>query len=976
MTMKKRTLNSALAVMLLVLLTLLCACKKADAPVDVRINEAMSSNRATLSDGEKSPDWIELYNAGSADADLTGWSVTDNAADAQKFVFSGGTLRAGGYLVLFADKSALTTGSAENAHLPFGLSAKKGEDVFLFDAEGKLVSKLSLPPLDEDVSFGLDGSGTAGVMETPTPGAANAARTDEVSPTETQPATAIENFDVVINEYATNDTQTLLDNTGAFTAWVELFNRGSEAVSLEGFGLSDDPAQPDKWQFPAVTLEAKTHLLVYLNGADTAEPLSASFKLSGNEDRLLLCSPQGAVLDECEVFVLFSNLTCGRVRDGEAQFGFFATATPGKPNDKQAFSSVDTAAKTESKELVISEVAPVNTSKTAPDGKAYDYIELYNASGRTLHLNTYKLSDSKQAERFFRLPDRTLAPGACLTVYCTSHAVSGAVTAPFGLNRYGETVYLLDRSGAVVDSLTYARLAAGQSCGRLMQERAEPRYFTTPTPGAANPETGLSAAVANPVFSLSSTYVEAGTTVEIASEDAVFYTTDGSVPTKKSNRYDAPIPISKTTVLRARAYRAGALPSDVATATYLIEEKHTLPVVFLSTDSKNLYDEKTGIWATGSGASSEFPYVGANYWQDWERPIHFEYMTADGVSQVAFDAGVKVFGQFSRALEQKSVSIRLRERYGPKEVCYPFFENSDVNVFSSLVLRNSGQDFDNAHLRDAFCAMVIKNQMDVDFMDYRPVAVYVNGVYHGIYDLREKIDADYLRNHHGVDEDNTDLIKGNRRVQLGSIDNYQALINYIKAHDPADDKVYQYLCTQIDMDNLICYWMCESFFNNTDTGNIRFYRENTDSGRWRWIFFDVDWALFPTTYQRNGISAYLNPQGHGVSNAFSTTIMVRLMRSAQFRKRVFELHKQHLETTFDTVRMLKLFDAMVDEIDEEMKRHTARWNSLSYEHWKKNVQTLRGIVEKMRPLFIEKMKTGFSMTKQEQKAYLPKDTSA
>ena len=77
-----------------------------------------------------------------------------------------------------------------------------------------------------------------------------------------------------------------------------------------------------------------------------------------------------------------------------------------------------------------------------------------------------------------------------------------------------------------------------------------------------------------------------------------------------------------------------------------------------------------------------------------------------------FNAGIKVFGQYSRALDQKSFSINLRDKYGPTEVCYPFFKNNDINVFSAFVLRSSGQDNTSAHIRDAFCAMAVKGQME------------------------------------------------------------------------------------------------------------------------------------------------------------------------------------------------------------------------------------------------------------------------
>ncbi len=775
-----------------------------------------------------------------------------------------------------------------------------------------------------------------------------------------------------INEYATGKTQTLLSDSGEFVGWVELYNPTDAAVSLKGFALSDKPNKKTKWRFPDVTLDAGGYLVVYLSGEERAfdgtGELHADFKLNGKEEGLFLFDDHGRTVDSCKVYDLFSNLTCGRKKDGA--FAFFPTATPGKPNTAPPFDSVDSAARTANKDLVISEVAPVNTSVASPGGVTCDYIELYNTSDRAIPLNAYQLSDSKNAESFLPLPEKTLAPGAYAVVWCTEKTNAGGIALDLGLKRYGETVYLKQKGGAVVDALSYGRLSAGYCCGRDLAGSADPVYYADLTPGKANPERRLSAMVPDPVISRDSGYVKNGTQIEITCASPVYYTLDGSVPTTKSTPYAGSITVNGTTTLRARAIAPGAVPSEVVTKTFLVEEKHDLPVVCLSTDADGLFSESRGILATGSGASPEFPHVGANYWQDWERPVHFEYLSAEGEPVVAFNGGTKVFGQYSRALEQKSLAIYLRDKYGPGEICCPFFKDGAVNVFSSLVLRNSGQDFSSAHLRDAFCAMVMKGQVDVDFMDYQPVAVYINGEYFGLYDLREKINGDYLENHHGIDKNNTDLIKGNRIVQLGSLDRHTALLDYVKTHDLRDDAVYKRVCKRVDIDNLIQYWMCESFFCNTDTGNIRFYCEKTPGSKWRWIFFDVDWALFPSTYQINSIRRYLNPAGHGVGHGFHTTLMVNLMKNASFRARVLKTHKKHLATTFDKDRLLEIFDRMVAEIEPEMHRHTARWSSISYERWQSSVKQLRAIVEQMPALFREKMKTGFSMTQAEIEAYL------
>ena len=974
-------MKKGIILIITVFAVLLCfsACNQSVLDSDIYISEVMSDNVSTFADENGDMcDWIELHNPMDKSINLDGYILSDGS---EKFTFPKMSMKPGEYLVVFADGTEKVDSGRKIVHVPFSLSSSSGESILLYNAKGRLVNSINLSKLGEDQSMGIDENNKVVVLPSPTPGKANFTPDNNETDGETEYKNSAEGKTILINEYATSSTCTVMDEDGEFVGFVELHNAGTGDVSLKGYYLSDDETDKQKWAFPDVTIESGTYLVVYLSGKTKTYKkggaLHCDFKLKGDEDYLSIFDSVGNTVDSCQVYDLVSNITCGRPAKDNAHFAFFSKATPGKANTLKAFDSVESARKTGNKAVAITEVAAVNT--TAPQSSLdeyFDYVELRNNTKKAINLKNYKLSDSKKSESFKTLPDKELEPGAYIAIYCgDSDRVSpttGNIYVSYGLNRYGETVYLLDKNNVVVDTLKYSRLSSGYSAGRDIDGPDEVVYFNKLTPAAANPEKKLASALANPVLSKESTYVKKGSTVTIeASAGKVHYTLDGSEPTQKSPVYSKPITVNKTTVLRAKAFSDSAVPSDTVTATYLIGRKHSLPVVFLTTDNKNLYDYNTGIWADGPGKSSEFPYVGANYWKDWERPVNFEFMTEDGVSQLNFDAGIKVFGQYSRALPQKSVSINLRDKYGPTEVCYPFFEDCDVNVFSSFILRNSGQDFTKSHIRDAFCAMVLKGSVDVDFMDYQPVVTYVNGKYHGIYDLREKIDEDYFANHRGVDPDNIDFIKGNSIVQRGTIDDYNALLDYIKTHDMRDEKCYQYVCSQIDIDELISYWMCESFFTNTDTGNIRFYREKTDSGKWRWVFFDVDWALYPSTYQLNYIENYLDPRGHGVGDSFRTTIMVGLIKNPDFRKRLLEIHSEHLKTTFDTDRMLKIYDELVKEIEPEMPYHCERWSdSLSMTKWETSVKELREIIEKKKAIFIDDMIETFNMSKAEIEKYL------
>ena len=135
------------------------------------------------------------------------------------------------------------------------------------------------------------------------------------------------------------------------------------------------------------------------------------------------------------------------------------------------------------------------------------------------------------------------------------------------------------------------------------------------------------------------------------------------------------------------------------------------------------------------------------------------------------------------------------------------------------------------------------NVLDIDVMDSRPCVVYINGEYWGLYNIREKVNEDYLASHYGVDPKKVDILVWNGFALAGSNEAYKALIEYVETHDMQNQEYYEYVTSQIDIDNFIDYLIVESYFGNTDLGNIKFWRDQ-NGGKWRWVLYDMDWALF------------------------------------------------------------------------------------------------------------------------------------
>lgn len=95
------------------------------------INEVMADNASYLPDENGAyHDWIELYNAGSSDIDLSGYMLSDDSTDPDKWIFPQVTLGAGEYLTVYASELEDTSGSS--LHANFRISAEH-EDVLLSD---------------------------------------------------------------------------------------------------------------------------------------------------------------------------------------------------------------------------------------------------------------------------------------------------------------------------------------------------------------------------------------------------------------------------------------------------------------------------------------------------------------------------------------------------------------------------------------------------------------------------------------------------------------------------------------------------------------------------------------------------------------------------------------------------------------------------------------------------------------------------
>ena len=140
----------------------------------IAINEFMSSNGKIIADEDGTyQDWIELYNYGQTTVNLTGFGLSDDEELPFKWVFPSVSISPGQFLLIWASGKDRKT--ANNLHTKFGISAT-GENIFLTNLSGVLVSGSPSIDLGVDVSYGRqpDGTGSWLYFNTPTPLASNA----------------------------------------------------------------------------------------------------------------------------------------------------------------------------------------------------------------------------------------------------------------------------------------------------------------------------------------------------------------------------------------------------------------------------------------------------------------------------------------------------------------------------------------------------------------------------------------------------------------------------------------------------------------------------------------------------------------------------------------------------------------------------------------------------------------------------------
>lgn len=933
------------------------------------ITEVMSVNTSAVPDENgEFKDYIEIYNSGDEDINLSGVGLSDRS-DRIKFLFPDYIIKSKSFVIVYASNKNKIDTNLGIFHAKFKLSSF-GESVYLFDPNAYVVSFVNLPIMGSDEAYMLGGDGKYFLSSQYSPGYDNTEEGHIAYRTEDS-----KKWDKIrINEIMPNPKSGLRDEDDELQDWIELYNDSDELVSIANFALSDNESKPLKWRFPAdAEIEPRGYYIVYCSGKDRPRKTfpHANFRISAERETIVLSDSRGRLLDRANIDNIPADCSYGINDDGNWQI--FEIATPGSPNNKQGeLSSDKLLRKYNPTGVIISEVLASNDQyQIGQSLSTVDYVEILNTGNKPVNLSGYGLSDSITRPRKWQFPPKTtIRPGEYMLVLLdgkTEFSNPNEMHANFKLSKYGsEYICFSDSQGRILDRIPLPEIPTDVGYGRLNAGYGF-NFFRKATPAIANTEAFLGYAQ-EPSFSMPSGEYKGQITLEIniPTDSAVRYTTDGSIPNEESTLYEGPLTISSPTVIRARAFHPTLDPSPIVTQSYMMNLYHSLPIVSVTIDPYELYNMDNGIFQGGPNVdkSGGIPFKNTIYreYGKIRRPCHVEIFEKDGTTLLDQDCETGLQGQYSLDMPQKTLKFRSKSKYGEKYFNAKLFPDRDFDQFKSFALRNSGNDNVWTRVSDLFQAKMA-DQLDTTVLVQtgRPVVVYINGQYWGHYNLREKVDRWFVAQHEGLpleEADNMDIIEANRKATFGSNAEFTALKKAAEGlNTRSNPKDLKYLTDRIDVVNYFDYTAIEMFYGNSDPGNIRCYKLKEDGSKWRWILFDMDYGMFNSDF--NSPKSYLKPSGSGQMNI--PNILLRKLLENDSMKDLFLRRLAIVYKKFTTEFMLDEFQKLVDTIEPEMTFHFNRWaefndkainfdsplnpeGAMSY--WKVRLNRMRNVINK------------------------------
>jgi len=479
------------------------------------------------------------------------------------------------------------------------------------------------------------------------------------------------------------------------------------------------------------------------------------------------------------------------------------------------------------------------------------------------------------------------------------------------------------------------------SVGHFLDGSGTLKRFSSPTPGVSNnfsiPSDGYAAA---PVFSINSGIFPSPISVTISDPNnpnaTIYYTLDGSDPNENSSQWNGtPIYIFQSKILRARSYLNGLIPSTITSASYLFNVNHTTPIISLVSDPQNLF-----------GPTGMFD----NPTLDLLKTASVDYFDSTLNHNLLFSqrAGIIMDGGWgARGKPQRPFRIKWDDGVLGEGPVYGNIipDRTNRTIYSDFYLRNGS----NLNLILPYKDGVQGKMMGEGTFNYysasRPVSLYVNGVYWGLYDLREKFNTEMFEIYDGASENTIEILGSTAqygfqlRAVEGDVQNFYNSYNNLIQLNPLDTSYWSQADQYFDLNYLNDYWIGEVWMNNVDWvpgyNNIKIYRSDATNYRWRYCLMDLEYGLLPNDYStilgsnelncaHNYLSGLLNWPASDPNNPH-VNIWMHSLQNERFKNYFINRFADQMNTVYLPSRLLEIENDMFNRTVSEMANEYERW---------------------------------------------------
>jgi hypothetical protein len=761
---------------------------------------------------------------------------------------------------------------------------------------------------------------------------------------------------IIINEGSNRNYSTIADENGEYPDWIELYNEGDQTVSLYNYALTDDLDEPAKWVFPNIELMPGEYRVVLCSGKDR-KPISGfinvlntgvynphvgwnihnfttPFYWDGISNILInTCSysstgyTSNSVFNQTPTTYWSTSFTFNDGNEGSCN-AMYGSRVAQRPNMKMNGHAVGTGQLQNSPydypapygnwywaarhqmlihapELSAAGVPIGNITSLAFDvvstdpNTVYDYIDI-----------SMKLVSVSEVSTEF-------VPVDTNNFLHTNFKISGS----------GETIYLYSPGQVLLSELHVECNDLDNSSGRFPDASPDIFLFQKGTPSSTNNQSSAySGYLLAPVFSVPSGFYSDPVYVSITNPNtgssSIHYTIDGSEPSILSPIYTGePITVLYSAVLKARAFAWGVLPSPNTVSSYLFGVSHTTPVVSVITDNSNLYGE-TGIFD--------------NWYTDWEKTAYVEYF--DSAQNLIFSqrTGMQIDGGWGGARYHPQHSFRLELDdgvLGDGSIDYQLIPGRPERTrYSKFYLRNGSNQYLVFPYKDACQVKLMGSGTNNYYAAWRPVSVYINGYYFGLYELRGKIDAEYFETLEGADSDQMDLLSLSAwygfvlRALEGSVEDFIEDYYAFSLIDPADTTYWKEADNYFDLTWYTDYIIGESWMANVDWpgNNIKIYRSDKTNFRWRFCLIDLELGLAPNSWTDCFYDHIRFMLDNDPNNPF-INIWLRSIQNEKYRNYFINRYADLMNTAYRFENISPVENQMFNQTVVEMQKEYARW---------------------------------------------------